>query len=130
MHDGARPCIDKETIDRLAAAVIELGNAVAAVPVKDTIKVADADNVVVSTPRRDTLWSVQTPQCFETATLKDAYDKMFKSEAKGEDLSSVTDDAMVVETYLSIPVHLVMGSYENIKITTPEDLRMIDGRNL
>ena len=86
-------------------------------PVKDTIKIVDDDCYAVSTPPRSSMWQIQTPQCFITKEIKEAYRKMM--EAKDD---SVTDDGMVMETYGIRGVRMIKGSYENIKITTPEDM--------
>ena len=112
IHDGARPFVDQPTIERAVAAANEWGAAVAAVPVKDTIKVADGDMAVVDTPSRDFLWAAQTPQAFRLDILLRAHSEV------GHD---VTDDAAMVEA-VGHPVKLFMGSYLNIKVTTPEDL--------
>ena len=86
-------------------------------PVKDTIKIVDDNCYAVSTPPRSSMWQIQTPQCFITKEIKEAYRKMM--EAKDD---SVTDDGMVMETYGIRGVRMIKGSYENIKITTPEDM--------
>ena len=92
---------------------------VAAMPVKDTIKVADADGFSESTPDRSTLWQIQTPQAFRFELIYCAYEKIF---APGADRSHITDDAMVVELMTDTKVKFVEGSYSNIKVTTPEDM--------
>ena len=93
------------------------------VPVTDTIKVADADGFVAETPERSLLWSMQTPQAFAYPLIRKAYDCLIREEARFlEKGIRVTDDAMVAETILQVPVKIVEGSYENIKLTTPEDL--------
>jgi len=112
IHDGARPLVTKELIEEGLKAAKETGAAVAAVPVTDTIKVAGDDRIVRQTPPRQNLWAVQTPQVFRFDIITGAYQK-----AKGE----VTDDAALVEQ-ASYKVKLYMGSYDNIKITTPDDL--------
>lgn len=119
IHDGARPFIDDEIIERAYKAVTEYKACVVGMPVKDTIKIADAEEFAKETPRRDDVWMVQTPQVFETALVKKAYRLL--SEQKE---IQVTDDAMVLEKMLGKNVKLVRGSYENIKITTPEDLEI------
>ena len=112
IHDGARPFVDQCTIDRAVSAACEWGAAVAAVPVKDTIKVADSDLSVVDTPSRDGLWAAQTPQAFRLDLLLRAHSEVSRD---------VTDDAAMVEA-IGHPVKLFMGSYVNFKVTTPEDL--------
>ena len=97
--------------------VMEYKACVAAVPVKDTIKVADKAGMSVNTPDRSTLWQIQTPQTFSYALVSEAYRK--RAEA-GD--TTVTDDAMVVEKYADHSIYLLKGDYRNIKITTPEDL--------
>lgn len=117
IHDGARPFVDEGIIERTYEAVRKHRACVAGMPSKDTIKVVDADGFAKETPDRKTLWLVQTPQVFEAPLIKEAYFRLMKKEC-----IQVTDDAMVVEQMLGIPVKLIEGSYENIKITTPEDL--------
>jgi len=112
IHDGARPLVTKELIERGLEAAGETGAAAAAVPVTDTIKIAGDDRIVLETPLRQNLWAVQTPQVFRVDIISKAYQK-----AKGE----VTDDASLVEK-LGYRVKLYTGSYDNIKITTGKDL--------
>jgi 2-C-methyl-D-erythritol 4-phosphate cytidylyltransferase len=112
IHDGARPLVTKDLIEEGLKAAKETGAAVATVPVTDTIKVAHDDQVVLETPIRQNLWAVQTPQVFRFDIITEAYRK-----AKGE----VTDDASLVEQ-AGYKVKLYMGSYDNIKITTTNDL--------
>lgn len=115
VHDGARPFAGGEVFARTLAAAIKHGAAIAAVPVKDTIKVVNDAGMVTATPARSSLRAVQTPQIFELNLLKRAYANLAAHPA------AVTDDASVVEL-LGHPVAVAMGRYENIKITTPEDL--------
>lgn len=116
VHDGARPLVTEDIIlDGLKAAQ-ETGAAIAAVPVKDTIKRANRRGIVEETLSRDTLWSAQTPQVFRRDIIKEAYCHL-------ED--DVTDDASLVER-LGHSVKLYMGSYDNIKVTTPADLIMAE----
>ncbi len=117
VHDGARPFAGREVFARTLAAARAHGAAIAAVPVKNTIKVVDAGGVVVATPERSTLQAVQTPQIFTAKLLKDAYNHLAQHPA------AVTDDASVVEL-LGHKVVVALGRYENIKITTPEDLAL------
>jgi len=112
IHDGARPLVTRDLIERGLEAARETGAAVAAVPVTDTIKVAGDDKIVHQTPPRQNLWAVQTPQVFRYGLISEAY-------KKAED--EVTDDASLVEQ-LGYKVKLYMGAYDNIKITTPDDL--------
>jgi len=112
IHDGARPLVSVELIENGLDTARETGAAVAAVPVTDTIKITDNDRVVQNTPSRQSLWAVQTPQIFRSDIITKAY-----QQATVE----VTDDATLVER-LSYKVKLYMGSYNNIKITTPDDL--------
>ena len=121
IHDGARPFLDEEIIKRNIQAVREYQACVAGMPVKDTIKIADEKEYVQTTPDRSTVWMIQTPQVFSYDIVKGAYEMLMR-----EQQISVTDDAMVVEQMLNHPIRLVYGSYENIKITTPEDLEMAE----
>ena len=118
IHDSARPFLTQADLNAVLDDAIEYGASVMAVPSKDTIKRADANGFVVETPDRSTLWNVQTPQVFQ-------YDLILAAHAMAllEDDSSCTDDGQVVEKYGEHPVHLCKGSYGNIKITTPEDLK-------
>ncbi|MBQ3068743.1 MAG: 2-C-methyl-D-erythritol 2,4-cyclodiphosphate synthase [Clostridia bacterium] len=113
--DGARPLITPEEIDRVIQKASETGAAAAAVRVKDTIKQADGNGVIVGTPDRATLWQVQTPQVFDAALYRKA---MAAALEAGADL---TDDCQLVER-LGVKVTLVEASYENLKVTTPEDV--------
>lgn len=117
IHDGARPFPDGEMLERTLEAADTYGACVAAVPAKDTMKVADADRFVEKTLDRKTLWNVQTPQVFRYDLICKAHAEIRKGSMEG-----VTDDSMIVETLGLCPVKLVMGSYDNIKVTTPEDL--------
>ena len=116
IHDGARPLVTTELIERGLEAARETGAAVAAVPVTDTIKVAAKDGTVHQTPPRQNLWAIQTPQIFRIKIITDAYKKARED---------VTDDASLVEK-LGHKVKLFMGSYDNIKVTTPADLELAE----
>lgn len=124
IHDAARPFLTEEILRDTYEAVCRYGACVAAMPVKDTIKLADEEGFAVQTPNRSRVWMVQTPQAFETRLIRKAYDMLFErlEELKAQGIS-VTDDAMVAETMLGSRVRLVKASYENIKITTPEDMK-------
>lgn len=117
IHDAARPMITNEIIERCIDGAMEYKACVAGVPVKDTIKEVDEAKNVINTPNRDTLYITQTPQAFEYDLVHESYIKLFSSGDQ-----NVTDDAMVVEQFGKQKVKFVEGSYENIKITTPEDL--------
>lgn len=119
IHDGARPFVTNEILERVRKEVEQYKACVVGMTVKDTIKIAGKDNIVKDTPNRNMVWQIQTPQTFSYALVKEAYDKLMKNED-----DSITDDAMVVEKMLQYPIKLVEGSYENIKITTPEDLKI------
>ncbi len=119
VHDGARPLADPALIDRVVALAHRTNAAAPAVPVKDTIKVI-RDNVVVSTPPREELRAIQTPQVFDAQLLRAA---LQAAAASGVE---VTDDCSAVER-LGKEVYLTEGSYENLKITTPEDLLLAEG---
>ncbi len=113
--DGARPLITPEDIDRVIAVAEQTDAAAIGVRVKDTIKVANTDHIITATPDRSTLWQVQTPQVFAASLYRDA---MTAAHADGKDF---TDDCQLAE-YIGAKVTLVEGSYENIKITTPDDI--------
>lgn len=119
IHDGARPFITDEILERVYDEVLVHKACVVGMPVKDTIKIADENEFADVTPERNLLWQIQTPQVFETEMVKKAYAKLMNCA-----IINVTDDAMVVEQMLGDKVKLVRGSYENIKITTPEDLEI------
>lgn len=119
VHDGARPMAQPELFNQVIAAARREQAAIAAVQVKDTVKTADDSGWVTGTPDRRTLWSVQTPQAFERGLLFAAYETAGQAGYLG------TDDASLVER-LGTRVKIVAGSYQNIKITTPEDLQFAE----
>ena len=123
IHDGARPFLTQDILDDAYRCVKEYDACVAAVPVKDTIKQVDGSGRVTFTPRRSTLYQMQTPQTFRFSLIKDAYEGLIRQE---EDLKkkgiAITDDAMAVETITSHDVRISEGAYTNMKITTPEDI--------
>ncbi len=123
IHDGARPFVNRDIITRSLHAVKEYGACVVGMPVKDTIKLADDKGFAQSTPDRSKIWMIQTPQTFSFGLILDLYRRLDREEgelmAKG---INITDDAMVVEYFTDKKVKLVEGSYNNIKITTPEDI--------
>lgn len=118
VHDGARCLITSEEIDRTVAAARTYGAAAIGVRVKDTVKICDETGRILNTPDRRSLWAVQTPQVFSAALLRSAFEQL--------DDFSVTDDCAVCER-AGIPVYMIEGSYENIKITTPDDLIVAEG---
>ncbi len=123
IHDGARPFLTKDLIERGHQLASQTGSAVAAVPVKDTIKLVADEEMIGKTLERDALWAAQTPQVFSRDIITTAYKSL---------TAEVTDDGAAVES-LGNEVHLYMGDYRNIKVTTPEDLslaRIIAGGSL
>lgn len=119
IHDGARPLLNSAIIERTLAAASQYHACTAAMPVKDTIKVADEEEFAETTLDRSRLWQIQTPQAFSCGLILSAYEKLF---ADPELQKGITDDAMVVESMTGERVKLVEGSYENLKVTTPEDM--------
>ncbi|MCC8045480.1 MAG: 2-C-methyl-D-erythritol 4-phosphate cytidylyltransferase [Clostridiales bacterium] len=142
IHDGARPFIDHAMLERVFACLAVCPACVVGMPVKETIKVRNAEGFVEQTLPRERLWAVQTPQSFSYSLIRQAYDELLSScrtdaelrqeechqrmEIKKPETQPITDDAMVVETMMDIPVKLIEGSYDNIKITTPEDLAVAE----
>ena len=114
IHDGARPLVTPEVFARCIEAARNCGAATAAVPVKDTIKLADEAGRVLDTPDRSRLWAVQTPQIFDRERYLRAAEEV---ERRG---LSCTDDCQLFEA-MGWEVQLVMGEYRNLKLTTPED---------
>lgn len=127
IHDGARPFVKEQIIADTYKAAREFGACVAGMPVKDTIKLADEEEFAVQTPNRKTVWAVQTPQVFEQKLIIEAYAALIDGldELKKQGIE-ITDDAMVVETMLHRRVKLVKASYENMKLTTPEDMKIAE----
>ncbi len=121
IHDGARPMVNDKIITDGLANVIAHNAAVAGVPAKDTVKLVDEETFATDTPNRNSVWNIQTPQVFQAQLVKEAYEKMME-----EPHDHVTDDAMVVETFMGHKVKIYEASYKNIKITTPEDLKVAE----
>lgn len=123
IHDGARAFVTEDILKRCLAGVRRSGACVAAVKAKDTIKLEDGSGFVKETLNRNLLWTIQTPQVFDAALIRNCYEKLLDAEAdllaKG---IAITDDTMAVETFSDRRIELVEGSYDNIKITTPEDM--------
>lgn len=123
IHDGARPMLTEEIIGRLYEGVCTYEAVCAAVPVKDTIKIVDEEGFAVRTPDRKTVYAVQTPQVFSLPLITGAYGELLQNPGTYRNVT-VTDDAMVVECVYGKRVKMLQGSYENIKITTPEDMEV------
>lgn len=115
IHDGVRPFVADKYIAELESVAMKFGGCVLGAPVKDTIKVCDECGNIINTPKRNSLWLAQTPQCFKYDIIMKAY-----KSAKSEGITG-TDDSMLAER-LGIKIKMVKGDYNNIKITTPEDL--------
>lgn len=127
IHDGARPFLSEEILSRTYEAVRKYGACVAAVPSKDTVKLADEAGFAASTPDRSRVWIVQTPQVFETGLIVGAYRELQKRALEiGRENIEVTDDASVIESFTDRRVRLTEGSYRNIKVTTPEDMKIAE----
>lgn len=127
IHDGARPAVTEEILERCLEGAEKYGACAAGMPVKDTIKIADGEGFAASTPRRDLLWMIQTPQTFSFPFIYQAYCDLIKNRDRLlNDGIKITDDAMVAETFTDKKVKLVEGSYENIKVTTPDDLKLAE----
>lgn len=116
IHDGARPYVSDEEIQACASKLDSCDACLLMVPAKETIKVVE-NGKVITTPKRETLMIAQTPQCFKTSLIQSC---TIKAKAEG---IAVTDDASIIEACSDTPVEIVLGSYANIKVTTPEDLQ-------
>lgn len=123
IHDGARPFVNSSILDRAFDDTVMYGNAVVAVPAKDTVKISDDKGFVTSTPDRSLVWMMQTPQTFYYKDIVKAYEQLINNEEQLlEEGIKITDDAMVMEKFSEKSIKLCMGDYRNIKITTPEDI--------
>lgn len=125
IHDSARPFLTEEILSRTYEAVQRYRACVAAMPSKDTVKLADEECFAAFTPPRSQVWTIQTPQVFETCLIAAAYGRLREHYPQTVQ-APVTDDASVVELFSDVPVKLVEGSYQNIKITTREDIRIAE----
>jgi len=121
IHDGARPLISPIVINEAIRNVMKTGACVVGMPVKDTIQLVDEKKIIQSTPVRSRTWLAQTPQCFEYELALSSYNKAIKSGA-----TDITDDAMVVQRYGATNAVMLEGGYENIKVTTPEDIALAE----
>ena len=118
IHDGARPFVTEDIIERTFRAVEQFQACAAGMPVKDTIKLTDAEGKIVESPDRSRVWQAQTPQAFSVPLIAEAFRRLRETDPSG-----ITDDAMVVESQMGVcRANGGGGSYRNIKITTPEDL--------
>jgi 2-C-methyl-D-erythritol 4-phosphate cytidylyltransferase len=115
IHDGVRPFVTREMVEESIRSAKRLGAVVFAMPVKETVKMANTDGIVLKTLERESLWQIQTPQAFQAEIIREAHRRATEDGFVG------TDDASLVER-LGIRVHILPGSYTNIKITTQEDL--------
>ena len=120
IHDGARPFVTEEILVRTQEAVEKYEACAVGIPSKDTVKIVDEDGFVESTPPRENVWNIQTPQAFSYPLIRAAYEVV-----RDNNMTGITDDAMIVERSRLAKVKLVMGSYYNIKITTPEDMKWL-----
>lgn len=116
IHDGARPCVKQEYIDKCIEVMKKFKGATIAVKAKDTIKIANEEGVVVESTKRENTWVIQTPQCFDARILKELHNKYRDDE--------VTDDCMLLEKE-GYDIKLVDGDYTNIKVTTSSDYNIV-----
>lgn len=123
IHDGARPLITSQVISRAIEGAKLYQACAVGVSVKDTIKIADSAGYAKETPDRSFLWAIQTPQSFAYEVIRKAYDQLFDRE---ELITGITDDAMVVEMMTDFKVKLIQGEYSNLKVTTPEDIKIAE----
>ena len=124
IHDAARPFVSAEIIERAKKNEEKYGASAAAVPVKDTVKIADKEGFVRETPDRKNVYLIQTPQAFSFELILGAYEKLAALEHP--EAFGITDDAGCAEQFTEVPVRLFEGAYGNVKITTPDDLRYVD----
>jgi 2-C-methyl-D-erythritol 4-phosphate cytidylyltransferase len=120
IHDGVRPFVKKELIANLVKEAKKNNAVVAGIPAKDTVKEVDKDGYVLNTLTRDKIWLIQTPQVFRFKDILYAHKR-----AHSEAWEGITDDAILLER-LGISVKVIMGSEDNIKITTPSDLKLAE----
>lgn len=121
IHDAARPCITNRMILDSISGARRYKACTVAMPVKDTIKIVNEEEFGVETPDRSRVYQIQTPQTFDRKLLLEAYDRLRISGDR-----DITDDTMIVERYMDVPSKMIPGSYENIKVTTPEDIKLAE----
>ncbi len=127
IHDGARPFVSEYVLERCLHYVEKYKAAVAAVRSKDTVKIENGDGFVEQSPDRSLVWLMQTPQVFEYKMIFECYEKLKRDESRLEEAGvRITDDTMVAKMYADIDAKLVESEYENIKITTPDDLLLAE----
>lgn len=123
IHDGARPLVSQYILDRCQHYVEKYRAAVAACPAKDTVKIEDGNRFIASTPDRDRVWLMETPQVFEYGLARSAYEKLYEGRERLKAAGvNITDDTMVVKMFEDVDAYLVEDIYCNIKITRPGDL--------
>ena len=129
IHDSARPCITNEVIINCMDNVIKAGNGTTGVRAVDTICQVDDDNQIIQIPNRNSLWSIQTPQCFIYEDIKKAQEILLEKEPEmtENEKKSITDDVAVLQKFLGRDVFIFEGSYKNIKVTNPEDISKAEG---
>ena len=121
IHDCARPCVTNRMILDSISGARRYKACTVAMPVKDTIKIVDENEFGIETPDRSRVYQIQTPQTFDRALLLEAYERLRLSGDR-----DITDDTMIVERYMDVHSKMIEGSYENIKVTTPEDIRIAE----
>ena len=125
IHDGARPLLSQYILDRCQHYVEKYRAAVAAHPARDTIKIGDENRFIASTPDRDRVWIMETPQVFEYGLARSAYEKLMSSRDRLKEAGvNVTDDTMVIKMFEDVDSYLVENPYCNIKVTDPDDIRI------
>ena len=133
IHDGARPFVTQDMIDRLVSNVKLYGACIPAIPSKDTVCISDENGFIESNPDRAYIWNAQTPQTFDLIKFKKAFDSYMELKSDSErsiykknnvPVPDVTDDAMVWKMFRDEPIKIVLGDYNNMKITEPSDLKI------
>ncbi|MCR5543563.1 MAG: 2-C-methyl-D-erythritol 4-phosphate cytidylyltransferase [Eubacterium sp.] len=119
IHDSARPCVTNRMILDSISGARRYRACTVAMPVKDTIKIVDENLFGIETPDRNVVYQIQTPQTFDRKLILDAYERL-----RADKEVRITDDTMLVEKYMDVPSKMIEGSYENIKVTTPEDIQI------
>ncbi len=128
IHDAARPCLTTDIVTRCMNAVMEYGACTAGMPTIDTISVVNETHEVTDTPDRNHLWSIQTPQVFPFEDICRAHELLHEKEPEMsvDERKAITDDVSILKRFLHKEVRIVDGSYENIKVTTPVDLKIAE----